>query len=275
MKIDIKIDTDKENGKLKFADVAFLIDRNDFLQDLKQLRNKWTDNKVIEYKDYDNWRKIKLKPTKKQREAMAVAWKNFQKKWCISLGDLPPKEANKDWQKAHMLLPEWIFYFDIEDIRNKYKKPHYFHWIIRRVLVCGEIRDEDYRTVSIYQTGIHFSSGWFTGLPAQASAFIGVNKETREDELLKVFRKFKKSSAENTYEKYLGVSSFERDTISNIKRNRDWYWMNLPREMGGEGKSQLKISKYVYGEEKGYRFVRSIGQAISRYNKILNNIVNT
>lgn len=272
MKIDIKIDADKENGKIKFADVSFLMDRNDFLQDIKKLRNKWSDNKIIEYKNYDNWRKTKLRPTEKQKKEMVVAWKNFQKKWSISLGDSPPKEASKDWKKAQMTLPEWVFYFDIENIRSKYQKPHYFHWILRRALVCGEIRDEDYKTVLIYQTGVHFSSGWFTGLPAQASAFIGVNKETREDELLNVFRKFKKSSAENTYEKYLGVSSFERDTIPNIKRNRKWYWQNLSKALGGEEKSYLEIAKEEAKnkEYNTYLYRDTIAKAIASYKKILN-----
>lgn len=272
MKININIDTNKKTGKLKYADVAFFIDRGDFLKDLSFLRRKWRINKLFNYNRYDDWRKKALTPTDKQRKAMDVAWKNFQKKWQISLGNIPSDKAREDWKKTHMLLPEWAFYFDIDKIRSKYNKPYYFHWIIRRILVCGEIRDEDYKTVSIYQIGAPFSSGWFTGLPIQAAALIAVNKETTENELLNIFHEFKKTPAENTYEKYLKISSFNKDTISNIKRNREWYWKNISNTLGGEGKSYLVIAKEEAKsrEDRIHLYRDTIAKAIPVYKKILN-----
>ena len=147
MKIKIDINTSVKDGKKRYADVAFFVDREDFLSDLVRLRKKWNLDKLFKYNQYDDWRKKTLTQTEKQKEAMSVAWKNFQKRWHISLGDTAPEQAKEDWIKAHKALPEWEFYFDIDKIRVKYHKPYYFHWIIRRALVCGEIRDKDYSRV--------------------------------------------------------------------------------------------------------------------------------
>lgn len=215
----------KIEDKKRFGDVAFLVDRNDFLNDLAEVRIKWDITELIPYESIHEWQDRALKANKEDNKKYQTAWDLFQDKWQLKVGDPILPESREEWWKVHRILPFWDFYFDINSLREKYHKPNFFHWIITRVLVCGEVRDKDYSTVSIIPFGASFSSGAFTGLPPSASALIQITKETTEDELLRVYRQFKKMPSQNTYEGSLfDGDAFNPDTISNIHRDREWYW---------------------------------------------------
>lgn len=239
MKIPVRI---KIKDNKKFGNVAFLVDRDDFLKDLELLRSKWEIGNPIPYELADKWQQ-RMRESKKATQEYRVAWDKFQKKWTFKLGKFLPPEARDDWWKVHRILPFWEFYFDVDKLRVKYHKPHFFHRIIAVVLIHGEIRERDYSTVTLIPFGASFSSGFFTGLSPSASAIIQVTKETTEVELLEVFHKFKKMPSDNTYEKSLfSGESFNPDTISNIERDRKWYWLNK----GGLGYE--KISQQAKSE---------------------------
>lgn len=81
-------------------------------------------------------------------------------------------------------------------------------------------------------------------------AFISVYPETSEKQLLSVFRKYK-----------LEFKTFEK-TISNIKRDRKWYWLNQ------NDMSYKKIWEYQEKIRKPFS-IRAIGMAIEQYKEKL------
>ncbi len=87
---------------------------------------------------------------------------------------------------------------------------------------------------------------------------IFVNKDTQEDEVVKLFKT-------KVRELFKQISESEKNhprTSSNIKRDRKWYWKNK------EGLGYQKIWNEVSKENKGIS-KDTITKAIQQYKKVL------
>lgn len=209
--MDSKLTEIKVADNARYGRVAFLVDRDDFIADIKKLRQKWGIYELIPYGELYKWQDDKFKVSEKQKIWYGKSWKEFQQKWKVSLGDPVPIEATGDWKKVHRSLPFWDLYFDVEEVLKKFNKTSDYHWVIRRVLICGEVHDEDFGVVNL---DTKLSVNVFTGLSAEQAAFIKITPETTLNEVKSVFSNYRR-----------GLIS--KDTVSNVKRDRNWYWLHL------------------------------------------------
>lgn len=212
--IDIKI---KDNWR--YGEIAFLVDRDDFLEDIIEARKRLGLSTFIPHK-----------------EILEVEWTS------LSLS------------QADKLSPI------VEKLRKKYKKTHHFYLVIEAAILCGVVADGDF--MRTYCTIIFPGDDdfFFTSEPHLAIIF------TPETKLKEIIASFKKEAAggKKSYKEFvLKTKRTTQDTISNIKRDRKWYWMKK------NGLSYSQIHKQA--TEKGKEAITRDGiiKAIKQYKERL------
>jgi len=250
--IEIEIEDPK-----KFANVAFLVDKADFLEDAAKLRQKWVQNSlVVPYEKYYDWYSNKFhKPSKilfkKHHEELA----KYQNKYRFKVGEGIPAQAKKELERVYRILPQWDFHFDMLHLTSKYHRPRFFVRVAIVATVCGKVTDKDYESVYINTTpmGIPISiSPIAPAYPWLLEFELRFSPWTKETEIVEAFRSFKNSEKSFEYYEKVWGKILNPDTISNIKRDREWYWRNL------DGKNYKDIA---IADNKGVKYYREAQEA--------------
>lgn len=189
LKINIKIADD-----LKYANVAFLVDREDFLRDIQEIRANMGINGLIPYEGIKEW---------KHRGT---------KEGSLTTMDAEGKEALKRWADLTTA---------INTLKQKYHRGVHFTRVIECAILAGEIREDDYKR-SAYCESYPFSYEFNEqGLEIEEPMVaIFVNQETQIDEVTKLFNNDVKELLKNIS---AGKQKYPRKS-ENIKRDREWYW---------------------------------------------------
>lgn len=102
--------------------------------------------------------------------------------------------------------------------------------------------------------------------------------EANADEVAKTFtkmkQKVKKLSKETPQD--IELPKLSPETLSNIGRDRKWYWQHQSKEKGGEEKSYLKIAEEFLGnnKDKAWQYKDTVRKAIKQYGRLLEVIRN-
>jgi len=227
--IDISI---KDNWK--YGEIAFLVDREDFLKDVKKARKELGVTKLVPYKKVNSW-------THKQYEQEI---KDDQiKKGKYSRGTV-------------YLMPAGKVDIKIENLLAKYRKPPTFFLPILYSILSGTVTDSEY-SITAYCEIIYPE----ISVPEPKVAII-IHPETKPKEIEKLF-KTKIPEALDEYKKYiLKTKRIPPDTISNIERDRHWYWLKE------KGLSYTQVHKRV--EKEGEAITRDgVIKAIKQYKERL------
>lgn len=227
--IDISI---KDNWK--YGEIAFLVDREDFLRDVKKARKELGVTKLVPYKQVNSWL------NKQYRQET----KDFKvKKGKFSRGTVYSVPAGKVDIK-------------IENLLAKYRKPSTFFLPILYSILGGIVTDSEY-SITAYCEIIYPE----ISVPEPKVAII-IHPETKPKEVEKLF-KTKIPEALGEYKKYiLKTKRTLPDTISNIRRDRHWYWLKK------KGLSYTQVHKRA--EKEGEAITRDgVIKAIKQYEKRL------
>lgn len=248
-----------------YADVAFLLDRGDFLSDLKMLRKKWNlDKKLLPYTNVNKT----FPPTNAGLiNASGKVGISLEKKLSnlYYMDTLSLEEREKlllDWKKSLRIDPSWDFYFDIKDLRNKYHRPYNFDRIIETALLHGIVENGDYITCEL--TILRHENEFLQYFEDEEIA-IKFSPLSKMSDIRKVVTENIKGIRASYEKTVLGGKLFNVYKKTEIIRmHRKWYWLNI------DGLSYEKIYTLESSLENGVKVEPdAIAKAIQRYRDIL------
>jgi len=96
--------------------------------------------------------------------------------------------------------------------------------------------------------------------------------EATEHEVTEAFNELKET-VKKTAHSDSRLTQQSSDTVSNINRDRKWYWKNQPKEKGGEGKSYhtiaLEVPEIKGNKDKAFQYADTVRKAIKQYQQKL------
>ncbi len=259
LKLKIKISC---KNSLAYQDVAYLVDKPEFLRLLPELRDKYSIEQPIPLNKFNNWMEGLIRKSPKELGGKAGWIKSAKKLY---------KEGLLDLEKIYSNLTTYErFDWETKLLTRKFKRPGYFDLIIKRAIVCGEVSDTSWNHT--YADVRPWELPTSEVLLPEVS--IVISPMTRPKDVEKAFKKAKKlidNNRENL--KYLTV--VKRVEAKEIRRNRRWYWKSLEGVKSGDiYEEEFLGSKPRYDTKKNPKLdisFASIDRVIDRYSDILKN----
>lgn len=252
MKIDINIE-----DRWKYGEVAFLVDREDFLEDIAVARRLLGIRKLITHTqvEINKWFEEEINQALKAKLNKRGLDLKRKKKFSF-----PVTESQKT----------------IDRLLKKYHKPLFYSDILKSAILCGLVTDEDFSLTSYVQIIDpmeyieRYKRGEFIGYPKIA---IIISPETKPDEINELFRTGIQPEMDYFNHNYLNSKRNLPDTMSNIKKVREWYWMYQNERVNGKGAYKRIVDKWekTHPPKDGDNLINqnTIEHAISRYKKNL------
>lgn len=247
-KIEILIKNNKD-----FGDVAFLVDKSEFLEAISKLRSKWRIKNLLPLNKFVEWEQKLFD----EREIKQAEQQKLAKQLPSNISD-----SELEWlqEKVARVMPDVDFECDVRDIRIRFNKPETFDKAISYAVVCGTIPD-----------GIYKSTYWRVDPSASPPLrlqdrtiriAIYVTPQSQNEEVLQALREIRTRVFKDRNDGYTPFFSlYNKDEISNIKRDRHWYWENL------NGKSYQDIA---ISENKSKKYFEKAKDSMKK--KTLNNL---
>jgi len=268
MKIDIKI----ENNR-KFASVASLIDRDDFLDDIHIVRKKIKQKIPYVFPTYPYKEANRLTTFYQNGRISLNGVRELLEKFCKEAGLLNLYELDKNLGTAVLFA---------ESLAKKYRKSRLYIPAILASILTGYIEEEDFLSTQMLELNSKFLEEKLEEMESDEEIVtIQVTRESTRQEVQQVFDfiqryYFKTKKVEETdglksiYPKIPERKVF--DTANNIKRDREFYWMHKEEVKNGRGAIKRILDKWIAihpefeNNESDYNIIE---QAISRYRKFL------
>jgi len=233
----------------RFCLIAWLVDREDFLKDLRDARLVLgIGKKLIDYKATKEWFKTELEKEQQKTPIKKV----FDPLSGESRFIFPKTESER---------------LTIKLLEKYHKSPLYFE-AIKYVVVSGVVTDREFTRTAFCQVlppdyqMIDTEHG-ITNLVDQNQPVMAIviSPETQLKEVVKVFREEVPYLRIEYEAGYLKAKHLTPDQIGNVRRDRRWYWMH----------EQGKSYKVIFNEEGKQTLddVDGVIKAIKRYQKKL------
>jgi len=260
MKIDIQV---KDNRK--YALIAFLVDREDFLNDIADVRKQIKLSKlpyVFPKYVYEEANKFVDYYEKGQITFNDIS--NLLQDVCTKKGLLNLYALDKTLGAALIFA---------KSLTKKYDKNKLYTPFIFTAILTGQVKEEDFFSTQMLTLNRKTLDERLRTLDKDEEiVIISVNRESTKGEVLrtldfiqKYYFKTKRIKSEDRLRNkiYENIPDTKvPDTANNIKRDRDWYWLKK------EGWSYRDI-KNNYKEKKYPIVPRGIELAIKRYSENL------
>lgn len=203
--------------------VAFLVDRTDFLNDLQTSREELNLKTLISHDKVSSWEEEELQLLKKTKPPTVINTGNGIAYW----------DPN---------TPLELITFKL---LKKYKKPPTYYDVVSKAILSGCVTDDDFtHTAYCYVDYPDFYNPKDYGLNIieEPKICIVITPDTKLNEVVELF-KTEVGAVVEQYNRHLNThkNKFE-DTISNIKRDRKWYWQHN-EELLSYSKIQLLSKK--------------------------------
>lgn len=211
----------------KFAYVAFLVDRDDFLQDMINLRKKWRlDKHLLSFQPTKRWFTFPWRVSKSQMEKYEKATEKLENtSFNLNItGKMSVKDKNKflnSLEKSERLLPSNDFQFSVTTLRKKYHRPPNFDRIIAHTVLYGKVADQDYVTC---EAKIIYPELEFPQYFQDPKLVIDLNPPVKIDDIVDKIKNDLPNKILEYEKNFIEGKIKEYDTMPSIKRNRSWYW---------------------------------------------------
>ncbi|KKS96370.1 MAG: hypothetical protein UV73_C0011G0042 [Candidatus Gottesmanbacteria bacterium GW2011_GWA2_43_14] len=249
----------------KFAEVAFLVDRDDFLQDLIKLRKKWgLDKQLLLLPPTKPWFTFPWQVKDSQLESYIKATVKLETADANSnkMGKMSIKDKNKylrNLKKTERLLPSNDFRSGIMDLRKKYRRPPNFDRIIAHSVIYGEVTNQDFISC---EAKIIYPEQEFPQYFQDTKLVIELYPPVKTEEIEKIIKNVLPAQVKK-YEKHFIRGNIEDyDTRPTIVRNRGWYWFK-------KNHSWSQVYKKAEIDIGGNIASSSVRDAIDEYKKRL------
>ncbi len=239
-------------NKRVYAQVAFLVDSPLFLDLIHQLRTKFKLKNTLETDDYDQWQKH-------LHELSEMTTLDLVHAEIIDSSNLQVKEA--DQKRKYKLIAD-SFHKEIALIRETFQYPPHFDDLVMRAALFHRITDFKTVEVVMYQRTKESRPGTLNEMDS-TTAILVTPFSTKED-VLQAFDEAKK--LRNQIEKSNPLNTvLDKDTLSNIVRDRAWYWDRVNKKKHGKILEDWNkdTNNFPVQEEN------DVVKAVSRYKKAL------
>ena len=258
--IKMKIDIDIEDSR-KYAEVAFLVDRDDFLADINVIRKRINLSRL----PY-------VFPTFPYDEANAIVDFYTKRKFTIndvriSLEEFCAKQGLLNLYALDKTLGGAVLF--AESFARKYGKNYLYIPVILAAILVGHIQEVDFLSTQMYVINHKVVQEELLLLEKDEEIMtIRVNRESKPEEIKhtfdfiqKYYFKTKKTEDDdglnNVYENV--PNGKLADTAGNIKRDREWYWLKKTKW------SYQQIKKHYKETQRQTISLQGVKLAISRY----------
>lgn len=198
--IDIQIKYDE-----KYAAIAFLVDRPDFLRDVDSIRRKWLNN-LLPYSRVSKWLENLGRTAERKGKKLDSLW------------------VKKQNGSDTIIFTDTEFVKDIDWLKKKYKKNMCYELAIAYAILSGIIGDTEF-TTTVYVQYLDQDVIKNFVLDGHFQVSIVISPETSIEEVENIFtgeiRHFLKS-----------IEFPKPDRFSNIRRDRDWYCLRKSMSWG-------------------------------------------
>ncbi len=269
MKIDIKI----ENNR-KFALVAFLVDKDDFLQDITDIRSRIKLETIpFSFPQYPYPEANRLAGFYQKGQISLNGARELLEEFCKEVGLQNLYALDKKLGTAVLFA---------ESLTKKHRKSRLYTPAILASILTGYIEEEDFLSTQMLELNPKFLEEELEKMASDKEIVtIQVTRESTKQEVQQVFDfiqkyyfKTKKTKSDdglkNIYEHITEIKV--PDTANNIRRDREWYWMYKIEVTNGRGAYKRIMDKWLEAhpkEEKTLVDLNIIEQAVSRYKKFL------
>lgn len=253
----------------KHTQIAFFIDDDRFTKDILYYRQKWLQvNKPFLSRSFEEWFDS-IKDKNKTRDELLRKDKEIEKMSLIA------KDLNKqgkggetervvgELQTLFRKLPNLDFKGDIEEILIRFGIPSLCFKAIARALISNEINDSDWQFYDVILEPPHFEPDLRTPsrIIQEPYCAIILTPYLNKTQLGEIFERNKNKIVELYENSRYRYRTYSSDTVTNIKRDRNWYWLNK------NGMSYTKILNEVE-HNRGITW-GGISQAIRQYKRNL------
>ena len=254
----------------KYTQIAFLVDRDNFLEDVIEYRKKWlkTDKPFLT-KSFEEWFNT-LKEPGKTRDFLLGQNAAIKRKSLLAKGLIQQRkrdEAKRVTSELQILfreLPNLDFKGDIETSLVRYKVPSTCYKTIARAIISNEIRDSDWQFYDVVLKPPDLEPEQI--LPSrnriEPVCELTITPYISRKDWDYIYRTNIEKIKVLYQNSPFGYKVYGKDTISNIKRDRKWYWANK----NGISYNDIWIKlENSLGTSNDY-----IAKAIQQYKKNLN-----
>lgn len=256
MKIDIKI----ENNR-KFAEIAFLVDRDDFLEDIEEVRHRINLSKPpYVFPEYPYKEANRIVGFYKNQQISINGARELLEEFCSEQGLLNLYALDKALGTATIFS---------ESLSRKYNKSRLYIPVILASILIAEIHEEDFLSTQMFEINRKVLKEELYRLEKDEKIItISVSRESTPEEVKRVFNfiqryyfKTKPSDGSDGLKNiYTEVPETKvPDEAANVKRDRDWYWLKR------EGWSYQEIKRHYKENDKCTISLRGVELAIKRY----------
>lgn len=190
-----RIDLDGITNNLKYAQVAMLVDKDEFIIKIKKIRKSLGLSKLLDYDKVDEW----LCKTGKES----------------SLSKMDKKDKEIFNQRFYLGN-------SIANIKEGFHKNIYFTDVIKYSILAGKVTDKEYTWTTFceeFPFSDEFKDAEFEAEWPMVAIF--VNPETKLDEINVLL----KTQVNEIFKKIYG-DKHDLKKSENIRRDREWYWLN-------------------------------------------------
>jgi len=249
-KMKIKHVTIEIEDNWRYCLVAWLMDRDDFLADLYNARKELgIDDELIKYTTAQEWLKAEFA---KQREKTPIK-----------------KAYDQAMGKNRYVFPKTKSAELTAKLLTKYHKPSLYFDAVRHAIITGVVTDKEFARTAFCQilppdyqiSDTEHDITNFVDHDQPVMAIV-ISPETTLKEVMEVFKEEVPYLRDEYVSAHLKNKPSSLDVISNIKRDRKWYWMHK------QGLSYKIIFNKEVIRERTYR-VDGIIKAIKRYQRKL------
>lgn len=228
-----------------YQDIAYLVDKPEFLSLLPKLREKYNIKELIPLDKFNDWWLGKIKEDlriygtegKMLSEAKRLYRDKNKKPTDIELFSSLPYHQRFDWETKLLT--------------RTFNRSSYFHLVIKHVIVCGEVNDDSWQPT--------YADVIPPELPVLDSdlpeVVIVVSPMSRITDVERVFKEEVPNIFKNEKWKFKYQTTVKKDSTTNIVRDRNWYWLSL------EGKEPSDI----YDSSLENINLEAVHKAITRY----------
>ena len=261
MKIDIEIEDYR-----KFASVAFLVDRDDFLKDVEAVRKRIKLTKLpYTFPIYPYKEANRLVGFYKSGQISLNGTRELLEEFCKEEGLQNLYALDKTLGTAVLLA---------ESLTKKYNKNRLYIPAILASILIAYIKEEDFLSTQMYQVNRRALQEEFSPLEeGEEIITIRVNRESTSKEVERVFdfiqkyyfktKKTKDGDGLKSIYQHVYDDKPPAKAANEIRRDRDWHWLKK------EGWSYQQIRKN-YTEKTRHRItLRGVELGIKRYDKHL------
>lgn len=258
LKVDIKC-----KKKLAFQDCAYLVDKPDFLLSLRTIRKKYNIDSFMPINKFQDWWLSKIK-----EDLNEYGTKGKSINGANRLFSNPRNKPTED-EILKSLPYHQQFDFETKLLTRRYRRPGYFHLIIKHAIVCNEVDDSSWEPTYADVRPWELPTDEYL----MPEVVIVLSPISTPKDVRKTFEDAQKLFVENEHLKYF--SEVRKNPADEIFRDRKWYWKNIA------GKSYTDIALSITSKEireayltgsYGRDFIPELGkvqQAMKRYKKLL------